>query len=142
METAQLIAVASLVLLAGCGQSDAREMKDRETAPPGDFRFVGRSSPCFLEPAEQPRAIRVNCFHIDGILHIHSNRFAKLPRWRGESWVNTVRRNPLVRVEIAGNVYPMLATAIDDEQRREAILKERGYWYAWDGITVFSFTVR
>jgi hypothetical protein len=114
-------------------------MQGRETTPPDDFGFIGRSAPCFLEVPEETRSIRVNCFHLSGTLHIHSNRFSRLPRWRGESWVKTVRRNPLVRIEISGKIYRMSATPIEDEERRQAILHGRGYWYAWDGIRIFSF---
>ena len=100
-------------------------------------------SPCYLEvPLPTPRAIRVNCFHIDGRLHIHSNRFAKMPRISGESWVDTVRRAPQVRVAIEGNIYRMRAKPIDDSEHRAAILHDRGYLYAWDGITIFSFSPR
>ena len=37
-------------------------------------------------------------------------------------------------------VYRLKATAIDDSDLRETILHERGYPYAWDGITIFRFT--
>jgi hypothetical protein len=117
-------------------------LEGHEIEPPSNFRFVGRSTPCYLEaqPGET-RSIRVNCFHIDGTLHIHSNRFANMPRLRGESWVKTVRREPLVRIAIAGNIYRMIVTPIDDPERRVDILNGRGYPYAWDGITIFRFSV-
>ena len=136
----RLILIISLLLIGSCGQADRGGLKGFETSTPDDFRFLGRSAPCYLEVRSQKvRAIRVNCFHIDGTLHIHSNRFAKMPRLRGESWVETVRREPLVRVAIAGKIYRLQATPIDDPDLRVAILHERGYPYAWDGITVFRF---
>jgi len=138
----RILAVGSLLLLAGCWQSGRGVLDGQVSPPPDDFRFLGRSSPCFLELPGASRSIRVNCFHIDGTLHIHSNRFAKLPRFRGESWVDTVKRDPSVRVGIETDIYAMSATAIDDEERRQEILHERGYWYAWDGITIFSFAPR
>ena len=135
-----LLAGLSLLLLAACGQRDEGELVGRETVTPGDFRFVGRTMPCYLEVRDgDARVIRVNCFHIDGSLHIHSNRFAKLPRLRGESWVATARSEPRVRVEIAGDIYELRAMPIDDSKRRAAILHDRGYSYAWDGITIFRF---
>ncbi len=135
--------VASLVLLSACGQSDTGHLEGRETTAPTNFNFLGRTSPCYLEvPLPTPRAIRVNCFHIDGILHIHSNRFAKMPRISGESWVDAVRREPRVRVAIEGHIYRMRATPIDDSVHRVAMLHDRGYLYAWDGITIFSFSPR
>jgi hypothetical protein len=141
--TKRQLATLSVILLAGCWQSHSSELEGREAKLPSDFRFVGRSSPCYLELPAVPRSIRVNCFHIDGTLHIHSNRFANFPRWRGESWVKSVRRNPSVRIEIGGKIYPMSATPIDDdEQRQDLLIHERGYWHAWDGITVFSFAPR
>jgi hypothetical protein len=135
----RLIAITSLLLLGSCWQSNRGELKGEETAAPDDFSFLGATAPCYLE-VQQTRTIRVNCFHIDGNLHIHSNRFAKLPRIRGESWVTTVRREPYVRVAIADNVYRLKAMAIDDSDLRETILHDRGYLYAWDGITIFRFT--
>jgi hypothetical protein len=132
--------MASLLLLAGCWQSDSGELQGQVVPAPADFSFLGRSAPCYLELPSEARSIRVNCFHIDGTLHIHSNRFSKWPRFRGESWVETVRRDPGVRVKIAGSIYVMSGKPIDDEARRQAILLARGYWYAWDGITIFGFT--
>ena len=96
-------------------------------------------SPCYLELYEGSKALRVNCFHIDGVLHIHSSRWAKLPRLRGENWTDRVRRDPNVRVQIANTIYSLKASPIDDERLRTAILHDRGYWYAWDGITVVRF---
>ncbi|MCZ6853311.1 MAG: hypothetical protein O7G86_05260 [Gammaproteobacteria bacterium] len=139
----RLLVMVSVLLLGSCGRSDRGGLEGAETATPGDFRFLGRSAPCYLEVQQEwLRSIRVNCFHIDGVLHIHSNRFAKMPRLRGESWVDTVRREPRVRVAIAGNIYRVRATPIEDCELREVILQERGYLYAWDGITVFSFEAR
>lgn len=129
-----------MLLLGACWQSSSRELTGRETATPSDFRFVGQMMPCYIEVQDiQPRTIRVNCFQIDGMLHIHSNRFANIPRFRGESWVKSVRRDPQVRVVIADNIYRMRAVAIDDQCVRAAILHDRGYPYAWKGITIFRF---
>ncbi len=141
MKHAPLLVFASLLLLVSCGRSDRVELEGREIEVPGNFRFIGRTMPCYLEFQPESPAIRVNCFQIDGILHIHSNRFSNLPRLRGESWVKTVRREPLVRIAIAGNIYRMIATPIDDPDRRVDILNGRGYSYAWDGITIFRFSV-
>ena len=136
--------LASLALLSACWQSNTRTLTGQEHRAPDDFSFLGRTAACFLEvqPQTEARAIRVNCFHIDGVLHIHSNRFAKMPRFRGESWVDTIRREPDVRVAIDGKIYPMRASPIDDEDQRVALLHDRGYVVAWDGITVFSFARR
>ena len=130
------------VLIAGCGRLAARAISGEEVSAPRDFSFVGEMSPCYLELEKGAEAIRVNCFHIDGVLHIHSNRWAKMPRFTGENWVETVRRAPEVRVEIEDLVYPLAASPINDERLRTEILHDRGYWYAWDGITVVRFVPR
>lgn len=139
--TMKLIVILALLLLGSCWQSNSGELAGEETAAPDDFSFLGATAPCYLEvQSAAPRAIRVNCFHIAGSLHIHSNRFAKLPRFRGESWVETVRREAQVRLAINEKIYRMRATPIDDPVLRETILHDRGYLYAWDGITIFRFT--
>ena len=125
---------------ASCGYLAARDLQGVEAPVPADFSFVGEKSPCYLELQRREKALRMNCFHIDGVLYIHSSRWAKLPRLSGESWTVTVRRMPDVRVEIANKIYSLKATRIDDENRRVQILHGRGYWYAWDGISVFYFT--
>ena len=136
---ARLLFVMTTTFFIGCGGFAARELSGMEVADPEDFRFVGKMSPCFLELAERSRAFRVNCFHIDGVLHIHSSRWAKLPRFSGENWTVTVRRNPEVRVEIEGKIYALQASPIDDDSLRMRILHDRGYWYAWEGITIVRF---
>jgi len=139
MKPSQLLVIAALLSFGSCGQSRG-ELEGIESGLPGDFRFLGRSAPCYLEVrAQEARSIRVNCFHIDGVLHIHSNRFARMPRLRGESWVDSLRREPRARVAIAGNIYRLRAMPVDDQILRVSILHDRGYWYAWDGITVFRF---
>ncbi len=137
----RLYLIVLLPLIGACWQSDRGELQGDEADSAGDFEFLGATVPCFLEvQPDDPRSIRVNCFHIDGVLHIHSNRFAKLPRWSGESWVDTVQREPRVRVAIAGKIYLMRATPIDSPDLKAAILADRGYWYVWDGITIFRFS--
>ena len=133
------IILAAILACAGCGFFAARDLAGEKVPAPADFSFVGEKSPCYLEIRKDAKALRMNCFHIDGALHIHSSRWAKLPRLSGESWTVTVRRTPDVRVEIAGKIYSMRATPIDDESYRTKILYDRGYWYAWDAITIFRF---
>ena len=128
-----------MTLQAGCWETDYGALSGSETAAPDDFRFLGRTARCYLELPSVPRSLLVNCFHIEGQLHIHSNRWAKIPRLRGESWVETVRRNPEVRVQVDDEIYTMRAVVIENEQKRVALLHERGYWRAWNGITVFRF---
>jgi len=124
----------------GCGYPTARDLAGAEVPAPPDFSFVGEMTPCYLELHQGSKALRVNCFHIDGVLHIHSSRWAKLPRLSGESWISTVHRSPNVRVEIEDRIYALQASPIDEENLRKKILHNRGYWYAWDGITIVRFT--
>jgi hypothetical protein len=133
--TALVVALCS----AGCGQFAARELSGVEVPAPEDFSFVGQMSPCYLELQKGTKALRVNCFNIDGVLHIHSSRWSKLPRFSGENWTETVRHSPHVRVQIQDRIYPLEASPINDEGLRESILHDRGYWYAWDGITIVRF---
>lgn len=125
--------------LNGCGYFAARALQGDEAVVPDSFEFVGDKAPCYLELQRAEKALRMNCFHIDGVLHIHSSRWANLPRISGESWSVTIRKHPRVRVEIADKIYTMRAVAIDDETLRQDILDARGYWVAWDAITVFQF---
>ncbi len=135
---APLILIVALTA-SSCGYFAARDLDGKEAVTPDNFTFVGDKSPCYLELQQNTRALRVNCFHLGGVLHIHSSRWARLPRLSGESWTVTIRRKPKVRVQIDDRIYVMNATAIDDEDKRVAILSDRGYWYAWEGITVFQF---
>ena len=134
-----LLALAFGITLAGCGRISARELSGVESPAPDDFSFVGEMSPCYLELREGTTALRVNCFHVDGVLHIHSSRWAKLPRLSGENWTDAVRRDPNVRVQIDDVIYALQASPINNERLRESVLHDRGYWYAWDGITVVRF---
>ncbi|MEM7101219.1 MAG: hypothetical protein AAF541_23355 [Pseudomonadota bacterium] len=130
----------SLTSLTGCGFFVAKALDGREAGVPENFNFVGDMAPCYLELTPGSRALRVNCFHLDGVLHIHSARYSKLPRISGESWIVTIESNPHVRVQIGDQIYALYATKIDDENRRQQILYARGYTVAWDGIEIFSFT--
>ena len=145
MRMAYLIATSLvlLALLSGCWQADRGILPGKSTPVPTDFNFLGRTSPCILEvESAVPRTLRVNCFQIEGELHIHSNRFSGFPRFSGESWVDTARRDPLVRVSIDANIYTMRAMPIVDDEQRVQILHDRGYPYAWPSITVFRFDRR
>ena len=137
--------LAVLVLLVpGATACDRRALDGVEAQVPSDFSFVGSRARCDLEvnpPA--PRVLRVNCFEVDGRLHVHSNRFASLPRPIGESWVTTVRRDESVRISLSGKIFRLRAIPIDDPGERHAILVARGYGDSPpEGITVFEFAAR
>ena len=129
----------ALLVVTGCGYLAARDLTGEEVAAPADFSFLTEKTPCYLELAEGETGLRMNCFHLDGVLAIHSSRWAKLPRFRGESWTITVQRNPVVRVQIDDDVYRVRAQRVDDEGERRQILHNRGYWHPWSAISVFRF---
>ena len=142
LATRRILVGVTVLACASCGSFTARELTGTEAPAPPDFSFVGEMSPCYLELSNDTDALRVNCFHLDGVLHIHSSRWAKLPRLGRENWIVTVRRSPDVRVEIEDKIYALRASPIDDENLRKRILHDRGYWRAWDGITVVRFIPR
>ena len=130
---------AALLCSTGCGYLAARVLEGEEVTAPESFNLEDDKTPCYLELERGARALRVNCFDIDGELHIHSSRWANLPRFSGESWTVTIQRDPGVRVEIAGRIYTLNGILIEDEQHRQQILYNRNYWYAWEAIKVFKF---
>ena len=134
-----LLVVGIALSCIGCGYFVARVLSGTEVPAPHDFSFVGERTPCYLELRKNSKALRVNCFHLEGVLHIHSSRWAKLPRLSGQSWIATIRRTPEVRVEIDQKIYSLRAVPIDNESLRKKILHNRGYAYAWDGITIVRF---
>lgn len=136
------LCVVALLSGAGCGYLVERELAGMASPVPADFRFLGDQSACYLEVNGRQKALRVNCFHIDGTLHIHSSRWARLPRLTGENWTVTVRRTPEVRVQIEDKIYRLSASEISDETTRRQILFDRGYWHAWGGISIFAFHPR
>ncbi len=135
----RLFVFALIILCSSCGKLQERELRGEADRVPSDFYFLGEKYPCYLELKEGQAALRVNCFEKDGVLHIHSSRWANLPRFSGESWRDAIRKDPQVRVEIDNKTYTMTATAVDDEDRRKKMLRDRGYIYAWEGITIFRF---
>jgi len=109
-----------------------------ESAPRKDWSFLGDRYPCLLEVKREVRpVIRVNCFAIDGVLYIHSNRFVEIINLFGESWVATVARDNRVRLQVDGSIYLLLIMPVDNDKNRETILRARGYDPIPDGIRVF-----
>lgn len=134
-----LIGIVVLVSSSGCGYFAARVLEGEVVPVPDAFDLESDKTPCYLELHSKTKALRMNCFDLDGVLHIHSSRWAKLPRFTGESWTITVRKHPQVRIEVKEQIHLMSATLIDDEARRQQILYDRGYWHPWDAISVFRF---
>jgi|TARA_Y100000310_G_scaffold211729_1_gene212461 hypothetical protein len=137
----------SLLLLTLCTLTGCREplppLTGQEHTPLENWSFVGARYPCLLELRRKQRpVIRVNCFAVDGVLHTHSNRFAGVINFFGESWVTAVARDNRVRVKLDDRIYPLRAMRIIDGRRREFILKARGYDPIPDGIVVFQLLAR
>ena len=135
-------AIAIFLLLGGCGQLAAKYLDGEPSPLPEDFTHLDEFHACHLELTVGEKALRMNCFDLGGVLHIHTSRWAKLPRLGAENWAVTARRSPEVRVQIDDKVYELKAVPLDDENQRVAILTDRGYWHAWDGIQIFSFVAR
>lgn len=134
-----LLTLFMVMTLSSCGYLAARDLQGEETTPPDDFFFLGDRTACYLKLPTYDEALRMNCFQLNGRLHIHSSRWAILAQFGGKSWRDEIRKTPNVKVEIDGKIFAMTATAIDDEARRQEILADRGYVYPWKGITVFQF---
>ena len=134
-----LLSPTFLVVTSGCGYFAARPLEGEVVQVPSSFNLESDKTPCYLELKGHANGLRMNCFDLDGVLHIHSSRWAKLPRLSGESWTVTVLKQPLVRVEIERKIYVLSAVLIDDEQKRQQILRNRGYWHPWGSISVYRF---
>lgn len=132
--------VSALLSMGGC---EKETLEGTVSGIPSNWGFVGDRAPCYLEVnSASPHAFRVNCFEIDGRLHVHSHRFAKVARPFGESWVTTVRRDDRVRISLSRKIYRLRAMPIDDPEMRHAILISRGYDSPPEGIVVFELTAR
>jgi hypothetical protein len=98
---------------------------------------------CEIEsrPAD-PHSIQLECFVDDGELLVQSHRWAYASWWPVESWAEIWIDHPDVRVRIDGSLFELTATRVSDPARREAVLRERGYDPAPDGIALFRFDPR
>lgn len=116
------------------------ELSGTPASFPGSWSFLSEDEPCMLETrATQPRAVRVGCYSVDGTLHVHSHRWADLPRLFGSNWVEDARQNPSVRVLIRAQLYEALAIEVTDESARESILRARGFDPPPEGMKLFRF---
>ena len=132
--------VLPLVLL-GCAAVPGGELEGFETDVPEHWSFDDPDQPCHLEThTDRARSVRVGCYAVDGVLHIHSTRFADSWRLFGEGWVARVRRDPEVRVQIDDRVYRVRAEEVTDAARRAEILALRGFAPAPAGIRLFRFS--
>ncbi|MEM7411194.1 MAG: hypothetical protein AAF430_13240 [Myxococcota bacterium] len=136
-------ALVCVAVAVSCAAVPRGELDGTPASAPQRWEFSDPEQPCWIETrAPEPSSIRVGCYAIDGVLHIHSTRFADGWRLFGESWVQKARRAPSVRVEVEGQVFSLRALEVTDPERREEILAGRGFDPVPGGIRVFSFEER
>jgi len=144
--------LVALMLIIGSisACSDQETYFETEPAsPPGSWQFVTDYHPCYLKIKRSERSsFRVNCFQIDGKLHVHSNRFADINQWFSEhlglesAWSYYVLDHPDILVSIENQVYSMTAELEFDKARRLTILKGRNYDPVPEPIRVFRLIPR
>lgn len=130
----------TLLFIYGCSQESYEEqfLTNPEAAGESKHRVswheVTDKHPCYPKIQRRWRsAFRVNCFQIDGELHTHSNRIVEYNQrlanllGYGDAWVYVVAEKPDLLVAIDGEVHNMRTELIDDEERRNKILLNRGF---------------
>ena len=139
MDNIRSTALACLLFCGAC-VFPSGELSGEATPVPESWAFVGDEEPCRVETsAPEPRSVRVGCYSVDGQLYVHSHRFTNSPRPWGRSWVEEIRKNPSVRIEISDRVYRLEAIEIMDEEARCEILCPRGHEPPPDGMRLFRF---
>ena len=119
------------------------ELSGDVAPPPESWAFLGNDAPCRLETAApEPRAVRVGCYAVGDVLHVHSHRWTNAPRLWGSSWVEEIELNPAVRIEIEGVIYRLEAEEVRDEDLRTRILGDRGHVPPPQGMRLFRFFPR
>jgi hypothetical protein len=68
-----------------------------------------------------PHSVTTNCLSYNGQLYLTS----VYPAGTTRAWDENVKRNPHVRVKIAGNLYDGNAVMVTDPAEREAVLQAR-----------------
>ena len=99
------------------------ELSGPVAAAPASWDLIIDDHLCLLETrAPEPRSVRVGCYSVDGVLYVHSHRWADQPRFIGTSWVAEVATNPAVRMEHEGKIYELLAIEVSDPEQRNRVL--------------------
>ena len=119
------------------------ELSGPAAAAPVSWGLIVDDHLCLLETrAPEPRSVRVGCDSVDGVLYVHSHRWADPPRLIGASWVAEVAQNPAVRMEHEGKIYELLARKVPDPEQRNRILSARGHEPPPEDMHLFRFVSR
>lgn len=118
-------AIAAGALLTACagpvGPFPGGALRGEAAAPPADWSFLERASPCALElrPAD-PHSVRLTCFATDGRLYVACVQGA------ARRWARMLGDDPRVRVRVGGKVYSLVAVRLTEAEERRGILSEDG----------------
>jgi len=135
----------ALVLLAACGPVPGGSLGGQPAAVPSDWSSAveGGHTLCEVESRpEDPHSIQLDCFLYDGSLYVQSHRWAQASWWPVTSWAAVWLEHPEVQVRIGDVLYPLVATPVTEEPKRETILAFRGYDPVPAGIVLFRFDPR
>ena len=134
--------LAILLLAAACGPVPGGALSGDVAAAPDDWSKVLEDGRAFCEiesrPAD-PHSIQLECFLDAGELFVQSHRWALASWWPVESWAAIWIDQPNVRVRIGEQIFELDAVRVVDPDRREPILRSRGYDPVPDGIALFRF---
>jgi hypothetical protein len=87
------------------GQLSDPEVKERIT----DFRFVQDEDRCAIEvTSDKPHSVTVNCWAVGKQL------FIGCQDCEGKTWSEAIEANPMARVRIGQQLYPVKATRMQD----------------------------
>jgi hypothetical protein len=138
-------AALGLCLALGCGPVPGGALSGAVQPAPAAWTEAlgGERAFCEIEsrPAD-PHSIQLECFVVDGALHVQSHRWALAEWWPAESWAAVWLEHPDVRVRIGEALYELRAVRVVDPAVREPILRARGYDPVPEGIVLFRFEAR
>jgi hypothetical protein len=109
---ARLIALSSLLVVAGCGPFlilPGGEL-DGSTAPaPNDWSFSAEVSTVQLETRpEDPYSVNIWAVGMGPVLYVHAGA-------NRTSWVEHMEANPDVRVRVEDNLYDLRASRVENQ---------------------------
>jgi len=139
------LAALAVLLAAGCGPVPGGSLRGTAAPVPADWSTLMEDGRKFCEiesRPEDPHSIQLECFLYDGSLFAQSHRWALAPWWPVESWAAVWIAHPEVRVRLGDQLFDLTAVQVTDAALREAVLRDRGYDPAPDGIVVFRFEPR
>ena len=108
----RLIAISSLCLATGCGPFLILPggQLDGDTAPtPSDWSFSEEVNTVQLETRpEAPYSVNIWAVGMGPVLYVHAGA-------NRSSWVENMEANPEVRIRLAGTLYDLRASRVEDE---------------------------